>query len=447
MLVRIRRSPSVVLRVPAGDCYGRHEPTLLNSPISRFDHVIRPRGRVFHGWWMVIGAAGIQLLSGLLMMHSFGAYAVALQADFRWSMTALSGAFALTRVESGLLGPLQGWLVDRFGPRPILRVGLVLFMAGFMLFAITDSLLVFYLAWALIAVGSSLGGFATLTVAIVNWFDQHRAKAVAVSQLGFSLGGMCVPLVILSVEVIGWRWTAFASGFVVLLVGLPLVQLVHHRPSDIGETPDGTDEPHPVVARRRTPDRDLTPAEAMRTPAFWYISVAHALALLTVSAVTAHLIPHVTEGLGFTPLQAGFAITLMTASQVSGQVLGGWLGDRFNKRLVCVGCMLAHGAGFMLLAFATSWPMVIGFALLHGFGWGVRGPLMVALRADYFGATSFGTIMGFSSLIAMLGMALGAVFAGAMADIFGNYVLGFAILATGSGLGAILFAISKRPPR
>ena len=227
--------------------------------------MIRPGGRVFRGWWMVIGAAGIQLLSGLLMMHSFGAYAVALQADFRWSMTALSGAFALTRAESGLLGPLQGWLVDRFGPRPILRVGLVLFMAGFMLFAITDTLLVFYLAWALIALGSSLGGFATLTVAIVNWFDQHRAKAVAVSQLGFSLGGMCVPLVILSVEVIGWRWTAFASGFAVLVVGLPLVQLVHHRPSDIGEVPDGTDEPHPVVARRRTRDRDLTPAEAVRT--------------------------------------------------------------------------------------------------------------------------------------------------------------------------------------
>ena len=166
-----------------------------------------------------------------------------------------------------------------------------------------------------------------------------------------------------------------------------------------------------------------------------------------MSAVTAHLIPHVTEGLGFTPLQAGFAVTLMTASQVSGQLLGGWLGDHFNKRLVCVGTMLAHGGGFMLLAFATNWTMVIAFALLHGFGWGVRGPLMVALRADYFGATSFGTIMGFSSLIAMLGMAFGAVFAGAMADIFGNYVLGFAILATGSGLGAILFAISKRPPR
>ena len=418
-----------------------------NSPVSRIDHIVRPRGHVFHGWWLVLGAAGIQLLSGALMMHSFGAYTVALQAQFGWSKTALSGAFALTRVESGLLGPLQGWLVDRFGPRPVLRVGLVLFALGFMLFAITDTLLVFYLAWALIAVGSSLGGFATLTVAIVNWFDQHRAKAVAISQLGFSFGGMCVPLVILSVEVVGWRWTAFGSAIAVLLIGLPLVQLVHHRPDNVGDIPDGTDEPHPVIARRRPRDRDLSPREAMRTPAFWYISVAHALALLTVSAVSAHLIPHVTEGLGFTPIQAGVAVMLMTACQITGQLLGGWLGDHFDKRLLCVYCMIGHASGFALLAFAANWPMVVGFAVLNGLGWGVRGPLMVALRADYFGATSFGTIMGFSSLIAMFGMAFGALFAGAMADIFGNYVLGFAILALGSGLGAILFAICKRPSR
>ena len=409
--------------------------------------MVRPHGRVFHGWWLVLGAAGIQLLSGALMMHSFGAYTVALQAQFGWSKTALSGAFALTRAESGLLGPVQGWLVDRFGPRPVLRWGLVVFAIGFALFAITDSLPLFYVAWALIALGSSLGGFATLTVAIVNWFDQHRAKAVAISQLGFSLGGMAVTLVILSIELVGWRWTAFGSAIAVLLIGLPLVQLVHHRPDSIGEVPDGTTEPHPIVARRRPRDRDLTPTEAMRTRAFWYVSSAHALALLTVSAVTAHLIPHVTEGLGFTPLEAGFAVMMMTASQITGQLLGGWLGDHFDKRLLCVGCMLGHGIGFSLLAFAVNWPMVIAFAVINGVSWGVRGPLMVALRADYFGASSFGTIMGFSSLVAMLGMAVGALFAGAMADIFGDYVLGFAILAAGSGLGAILFALCKRPVR
>lgn len=422
----------------------------MDSLVSRIDHAIRPSGRVFHGWWMVLGAAGIQLLSGLLLMHSFGAYAVEMQRDFGWSKTVIAGAFALTRVESGLLGPLQGWLVDRFGPRLILRIGLAAFAGGFVLFAFADSILTFYLAWAVIAVGSGLGGFATLTVAIVNWFDRHRAKAVAVSQLGFSLGGLGVPIVILSLELFGWRWTAAISALAVLAIGLPLVQLVHHRPDAKGEVPDGTAVPHPAAKiQTRQKDRDLNAREAMRTPAFWLISTGHALALLTVSATMAHLVTHLTESesLRFTLLEAGFVVTLLTACQMTGQLVGGWLGDHYDKRLVCVGCMLAHGAGFGFLAFAVNEAMIVAFALLHGFGWGVRGPLMVALRADYFGAASFGTIMGFSSLVAMFGMAVGPVFAGAMADVFGDFVLGFAILGAGSALGAVLFGAAKRPVR
>lgn len=413
---------------------------------ARLDQLLRPQGRVFHGWWMVAGAAGIQVLSGALMMHSFGAYAVMLQAEFGWSKAAVSGAFSLTRIESGVLGPLQGWLVDRFGPRPILRIGLALFAAGLMLFALTDSLAMLYLTWTLIAIGSTLGGFTTLSVAIVNWFERHRSKAVAISQLGFSLGGMCIPAVILSLELIGWRWTAVAAGIVVLAVGLPLVQLVHHRPQTLGLAPDGAE--HPAAgARRVRAGTDLGTADAMRTPAFWSLSTAHALALLTVSTVMVHLIPHVTEGLGFTLLQAGFAVTLMTVCQVTGQLLGGWLGDRFEKRLLCVGCMLGHASGLLMLGFASNPAMLFGFALLHGLAWGVRGPLMIALRADYFGAASFGTIMGFSSAIAMLGMALGPIVAGAMADAFGSYTAPFALLASASLLGAVLFAIAKRPRR
>ena len=420
----------------------------MSSLLARIDHAVRPQGHVFPGWWLVGAAAGIQLLSGVLTMQSFGAFAVLLHQDFGWSMAVIGGAFSLTRVESGILGPLQGYLVDRFGPQPILRIGLVLFAAGFLLFATVDSILMLYVTWALIAVGSSLGGFATLTVAIVNWFDRHRAKAVAFSQLGFALGGVCVPIVIFSLEALGWRWTAVLAAIVVLLVGLPLVQLVHHRPEAKGEVPDGSLEPHPAARPRLVlRDRDLTAREAMRTAAFWQISVAHAMALLTVSAVMAHLVPHLTDGLDFTLGQAGLVVALMTACQMSGQLLGGWLGDHFEKRLVCVGCMLGHAFGFMLLAFASNVGMVVGFALLHGVGWGTRGPLMVALRADYFGATSYGTIMGFSSLISMLGMALGPVVAGLMADVFGDYVAGFALLASGSLLGAALFGMAKRPAR
>ena len=92
-------------------------------------------------------AGGVQFLAAFLWMQSYGAYVVLLQEEFDWSKTLVAGAFALTRIETGILGPIQGWLVDRYGPRSILTIGTVLFGIGFMMFSRVDSLLDFYLVF------------------------------------------------------------------------------------------------------------------------------------------------------------------------------------------------------------------------------------------------------------------------------------------------------------
>jgi len=418
------------------------------NPINK---VLRPQGHVFYGWWIVFASGGIHLLSSLLWMQSYGAYVVLLQAEFGWSKTLVAGAFALTRIESGLLGPLQGWFVDRFGPRIVLQVGVVLYGIGFMLFSQVETALTFYLTFALIAIGSSLGGFATVMVAVVSWFSQHRSKAVAISQMGFSFGGLCVPLVVFALESYGWRVTAFVSGVIVIAVGLPLAQVIRHRPGPYGEVVDGI-AATPVSAEKKTKQaapahRDLSAREAMRTRAFWLISLGHALALLTVSSLMVHFISHVTEGpMQFTLAAAGGVVAFMTATQVGGQFIGGFLGDRFNKRYMAAACLAAHGLGLVTIAYATTpWMIMLG-AFIHGLGWGVRGPLMTAMRADYFGASSFGTIMGFSSLIVMFGMSFGPILAGLIADRTGSYELGFTLLAAGSFLGTFCF-LAATPPR
>ena len=237
--------------------------------LSRIDGVLRPAGHIFYGWYIVSAAGGLQLLSGLLWMHSYGAYVVLLQDEFGWSKALVAGAFALTRIESGILGPLQGWLTDKYGPRNVLGVGVVIFGIGFMAFSQITTLLEFYLTFALIAVGSSLGGFATVMVSIVNWFSRHRAKAVALSQVGYSLGGLAVPVVIICLEAFGWRTTAFHSGVMVIVVGFPLVFLVRHRPQDYGELVDGGSQLNsdgtPMVFES---GRDFTARQAMRTSSF-----------------------------------------------------------------------------------------------------------------------------------------------------------------------------------
>lgn len=387
------------------------------------------------------------MLGGMLWMHSYGAYVVLLQDEFGWSKAIVAGAFALTRIESGLLGPLQGWLVDRFGPRSILSIGTVIFGVGFILFGLVQSILTFYLTFALIAVGSSLGGFPTLMVSVVNWFQKHRSKAIALSQIGFSFGGLLVPIIILSLEVFGWRSTAIASGVIVMVVGLPLAQLVRHRPEDHGDTPDGiVNDVHQTVALDDDhANQDFTAREAMGTQSFWLLSIGHALSLLAVSTVMVHLVPHLIEELNYSLASAGGIVALITGCQMSGQLLGGYLGDRFDKRLICVACMLGHGAGLVLVAFATNPYMVIAFALLHGLSWGARGPLLVALRADYFGAAAFGTIIGFSSLIMMFGMASGPIIAGLMADASGDYKSAFTLIGVSTTLGSLCFFAARRP--
>ena len=414
--------------------------------LSQIDDVIRPAGHVFYGWYIVSAAGGLQLLSGLLWMHSYGAYVVLLQDEFGWSKALVAGAFALTRIESGILGPLQGWLTDKYGPQNVLGVGVVIFGIGFMAFSQITTLLEFYLTFALIAVGSSLGGFATVMVSIVNWFSRHRAKAVALSQVGYSLGGLAVPVVIICLEAFGWRTTAFYSGVMVIVVGFPLVFLVRHRPQDYGELVDGGSQLNsdgtPMVFAS---GRDFTARQAMRTSSFWLISLGHAFALLTVSAIMVHLVSHLTESLDYSLAQAGLVVAALTGFQMLGQIGGGFIGDRFNKPLICVVCMMCHTAGLFLIANATELWMVILFTAMHGLAWGVRGPLMVALRADYFGPSSFGTIMGFSSLIVMLGMSIGPIYAGYMADAQGDYVTGFTVLGIGALLGSLCFLFARAP--
>ena len=417
----------------------------------RMNALFRPGGKVFYGWWIVLACAGVQWLAALTWMHSYGGYTLHLQEEFGWSMSILSLAFALTRLESGLLGPLQGWLVDKYGPRLILVIGTLIFGCGFFVFSQVNSITTYFVAFFLIALGSSLGGFATLMVSIVSWFDLHRSKAIAWSQLGFSFGGLCVPFAMMGLEAFGWRDMALYSGIMVLVVGLPLVSLVRHRPEDYGEIPDGISIENNATNEEsasnnpRVMQISLTWRQAVKEPSFWMISAGHGLSLLTVSSMLAHLIPHLTRSLDYTPVEAGFVFALMTGIQTAGLFLGGYLGDRYDKRIICTICMAGHCFGLLAITYATGFSWVLAFAILHGLSWGVRGPLMVALRADYFGPKSFGTIMGISSLIVMLGMTAGPIAGGVLYDMYGNYELAFTVIAFCSLSGGLCFWFAKPP--
>ncbi len=403
----------------------------------------------FHGWKMVAAGAGLQFLQAGLLHHAFGAYFAALMVEKSWSRTSISAAAALQSAEAALVGPLLGWVIDRYGAQALIRAGVLVLGGGFIALGLMETLASFYGAVILIAIGASMCGFFPLNATIIHWFERRRARALSLVGLGLALGGVMTPLVALAMETFGWRRTAIASGLLIMAAGWPLARVFRRRPEDYGEHVDGIVPSQALTAAgpmtARAPARDLTAREAVRTGAFWLVSLGHGIALLVVTAVNVHAINHMRESLGYSVAQAAWYVMLMTMAQVAGVLAGSVIGDRYDKRRIAAICMLGHAVGLGMLAYATGPLMLTAFAVFHGVAWGIRGPLMQAIRADFFGRTAIGKILGMSVLITAVGQVLGPMVAGAMADVTGNYRAGLTLLASVATAGSLMFLLARSP--
>jgi MFS family permease len=409
--------------------------------------------RPFFGWGVVAGAMGLQGLQAMLFAQSFGLYVVALTSELGWSRASVAAGYALVQLIGGLLGPGQGLLLERFGPRRVAAVGIVLLGAGLIATSLVTTLLAFGAAMLLTGFGVALAGFITVTTAIVPWFRRRRATALALMSVGMSVGGLLVPVVASAVVAYGWRPTLAASGVAMMVLGAPCVALLRRDPARYQQQVDGGPGGLPdavrggVALRDRDATDDFTLGEALRTRAFWALGFGHGSALLVVSAVVVHLVPHLESGAGLTLTAAGAVVAFLTATTAVAQVVGGALGDRLPKRTIVIAAMFAHAAALLSLSWLPGPVGVIVFVLLHGFAWGSRGPLMGAIRADYFGATHFGSIMGASALLIMVGQLAGPVIAGVLADALGDYRWGFTTLAALAALGSLGFVLATPPRR
>ena len=404
--------------------------------------------KIFYGWRIVFAGGALQFLQSVLLNQAFGVYLAVLVEDRGWSKTAVAGAAALKSTEAAVLGPVLGWLVDRFGSQAIARIGIVAFGIGFMLLSQVDTLLAFYAAFVVVALGASMFSNSIVGVAIIHWFEKRRARALSALQFGAAIGGLFVFLVAASVQAFGWRATFFGSGVLALLAGWPLSRIIKSRPEDHGEHVDGV----PSARKNKSthvaagPVRHgLSAREALRTSAFWLMGFGHAFSLFAVTAINVHAITHIKEHLGYSLSVATLVFTLVTVGQFFGVMLGWVIGDRYQKRLVAACCMLMHAAGLLMLTYATGPVILVIAALVHGTAWGLRGPFMQAMRADYFGRGSIGMIIGLSAMILLIGQIGGPILAGMFADWTGNYRMGFTLLAILCGCGSLFFLMAKPP--
>ncbi len=384
------------------------------------------------------------------LFHAMAVWAVALEREFGWSRAQLGLALTLTRVESGVIGPLEGYLTDKVGTRIMVFIGLMILGGSFIFFSKVNSLWTFYLAYILMAVGQGLGSWIPLMTMLNKWFTRRRASAIGWANVVSRLGALLlVPGIAFAVADepgrIGWRMTAMILGIAILVMAGPLASLLRNNPSDYGALPDG-DAPAAVTGARAQREQDLTASEAMRTPSFWLIALGHGFTSMVILAIMTHLGLLMVDK-GYSVQDTGWVVAAYTGVAMCFQLVGGYAGDRVSKRVALAFFTSVQAAGVLVLVVANTLPVFYAFAALFGAGFGGRNPLTVAIRADYFGTASFGKILGFSTVPMNLLLLTASPFAGWMDDRYGSYTGAFLILAGLNLFGAVCFILAKRPVR
>jgi len=389
-------------------------------------------------------------------------WSVALEAHFGWSRTQLSMAFAFTRIEGGIMGPIEGYLTDRVGPKRMVFIGLVVLGIGFLFFWQVKHLWMFYLAFVIMSLGHSLCGWVPVTTLLNNWFIRNRAKAMGWSNTFSRLGALIlVPAIAWAInpakDRLGWDVTALALGIFSFLVAVPMYKVIRNRPEEYNLLPDGL-MPLEVDTSRNSQDagkdvsqievqqgtQDLTTAQALKTAAFWLISIGHGLTSMVIIAIMAHLGLFMSDN-GFDIQTTAWVVSVYTFVAMVFPVVGGYVGDRIPIRIAIFVFTSIQAFSVVILTFATTLTLLYAFAVLFGIGFGGRSPLTTAIRGDYFGRRSFGKILGISTVPLNILLLVAAPFAGYMYDTKGSYTSAFLILAALSFVGGVFFCWLKSP--
>ena len=341
----------------------------------------------FYGWY-VIGALFFSMFLGVGARNGFGIFVETWEREFHATVGTISIAAAVGWLVNGVSQVVFGRMVDRFGGRIVVTIGLIVMGLG------TASIAAVGNVYALIALYGVVVSFASgalsggpPSVVAARWFRKSRGRALSTLASGGSVGGLVfVPFLTYLLIWTDWRTSWLIAGVIVLFLGAPVVYfVVRDDPRDVGESPDGVRDRTGVGgAPGRTPD---TPLEAknwtapFRTAPMWQLSLGYFVCGVTTGSISVHYVRWaISEDI--TPTTAALAFGLLSGINAVGVILIGSLSDRVERRLL-LGCVyLVRSSAFLILLILPGQWALWGFALAGGASWLATVPLTTGLAAD-----------------------------------------------------------------
>ena len=425
---------------------------MSNQPASKAG-----RG-IFFGWWIVFaGLVGMAVSVGFAN-HGLNAFIIPLSKEFDVNIAIIASIIVLGRMETAFIGPVEGYLVDRFGPRTMMFIGVPILGVGLFLVSISPNLPTFIASFLLgVIMGTSLGFSMPISTAVANWWRRKRGRAFGIMWLGFSVGALMVWPINELIEAHGWRWAFRVMAIATFVIGLPVAALMRHKPEQYGMLPDGDDPAHQSVPRsgEDTPtatkndeeeEVNFTVWEALKTPTLWYFTTAVSVRGAVTSAVAINLFPLV-ESMGGDSKQAAFLFVIHAIFSAPGRLFLSWAGDWFNKRyLMAVLLALLGGAVLAMSQVNSIFVLTLVYAP-YALVWGGLSSLPQSLRADLFGRQYYATIQGAVAPF-RTGFSFAApIFAAWMFDRTGTYEVPLLVFGVLAFISMAMILMAKPPTK
>lgn len=403
---------------------------------------LEKRGGIFYGW-VVLSIAFITLVLGYAIRNTFSVFYPTIVEEFGWGRGNTALMFSFTIIFYGLMAPVAGSLVDRFGPRVVLPVGAFIVGGSVALCSTATAQWHFYLFYGvMVATGLSLAGWTPLTAIVSNWFVKRRGLAFGILGAGFGGSLIFASVAQFLISTFGWQTAYVIIGVSSVAIIVPLCGLLmHHSPQDKGLLPDGVqfsshgplnlDEPESSASlRERWAATTWTLSRAIKTYHFWLLFfIAFCLLGLAEQIAIAHQVFFFRD-VGYTPMRAASIYSVFGFAFVLGNMCS-FFSDRLGRAMVfipsCLLSVVAVSLLFLIKDASHPW-MGFTFALFFGLGIGTAAPVFFTTVADLFQGRYFGSIQGTVVLGFSLGGALAPWLAGFLHDKTGSYFTTFLIL-------------------
>lgn len=411
-------------------------------------------GKRFYGWWVLVGAILVYFSGCGCCFYSFGVFLPVVCDDTGMSITAFSVALSVFALAMGLIAPLVGISIGKFGARKNIIIGNLVSALGLAaLYLVTGPWQLYLFFGVIVGLGQGFGMFIATTTLANNWFIRRRALAMALVVTAGAIGGFAGPIMAgVLIPSLGWRLTWVTLGGILLVLSVIIGGLIiRNRPEDIGQVPDGVDaiavQESSVAHQSRvyqTP-LDWKTRDALRTPAIWMIVVVFIAHMFALNTVVAHLVSYLGD-VGISPMIAATAMGLIPGVSIVGRMGFGFLAMRFETRHLVAVSLIGLVIAMLILMNFDSVVMIYIYAIVFGICYGAIIPSLPNFIGAYYGRANYAQIVGSIMPITTLFGAVAPIFAGVIRDHTGSYISAFIVVVALLAIGVVL-AFLARPPK